>query len=253
MQPLKIPIGSGLNLAALSHRPVRGGLSPLVILLHGFTGYKEEEHIVTLADALAAAGIAAVHLDAPGSGESDGTWADDYRLTNYLEAIPDVITFLRSTLPVDPHRIGLWGHSMGGFVALAAAARHPEDVAALVCSQPSSGWRLHTPGRTDPWRTTGWSTFSNSHFPEIKLPYAFLEDRQQYDALREAPNLKAPVLFIAGTNDVLVPAERVRKMFQVAPEPKVYLDFPTAHDYKRDPENLARINEATVDFFVKNL
>ena len=134
-KPLTIPTHLGLNLAAVYHQPAIPGPHPLVILLHGFTGYKEEEHIVTLADDLAAVGIAALRFDAPGSGESQGTWADDYRLTNYIEAVPDVFSYGKTTLNIDPNRVAIWGHSLGGFVALACATRHPDYYVAVCGSQ----------------------------------------------------------------------------------------------------------------------
>ena len=251
-KPLTIPTHLGLNLAAVYHQPSTPGPYPLIILLHGFTGYKEEEQISTLADELVKVDIAALRFDAPGSGESEGTWAEDYRLTKYLEAVQDVLSYAKTNLPIDPNRVALWGHSLGGFVALAAAARHPDDYIAVCGSQPSSGWKILPADQEAKWRTTGWANFESHSLP-IKLPYTFFTDRQQYNVLDEARQVIVPVLFIAGTKDEDVPAATIRGIYAAAPEPKTYLEFPTTHDYKRDPENLQKINAATVDFFVRSL
>jgi pimeloyl-ACP methyl ester carboxylesterase len=248
-----IPTHISLNLAGIYQQPTGNSPRPLVILLHGFTGYKEETHLVDLAERLYQANIGSVRIDAPGSGDSEGTWAEDYRLSNYVTVLPDIHKYAVTRLNADPRTIGVWGHSLGGFVALASAARHPDLFAAMVGSQLSSGHKMIGQQEETTWRTTGWAHFRNSHFPDINLPYAFLQDRQQYDALIEAPKLKVPSLFIAGTKDVVVTAASVKAIYEAAPQPKTYLEFPAAHDYKRDPQSLAAINKATIDFFVLTL
>jgi dienelactone hydrolase len=252
-KPLTIPDHLGLKLAALFDEPATPGPHPLVIMLHGFTGWKEEPHLAALAADLAAVGIAALRFDAPGSGESEGTWAEHYRLTNYIADVTDVLAYAKANLPIDPHRIAIWGHSLGGFTALAAAVRAPQDFVAVCGCQPSNGWKLATPEVEHQWKISGWNTFSNSHFTGIKLPYAFFTDRQQYNALGVTPQLKIPALFIAGTTDELVKAKNVRAMYDVAPEPKTYLEFPASHDYKKYPDLLRQINAATVKFFQHHL
>ena len=240
---------NGLKLAAVYHEPATSGNYPLVLMLRGFTGYKEEEHIVSLANSLAAAGIAALRFDAPGSGESEGSWAEDYRVTKYLDDISDVYEYAVQNLPVDPLRIAIWGHSMGGLVALTAACRLPNTFIAACGSQPSSGKKVLTPAEDSTWRIDGWFTFKSGHHGDIALPYAYLIDRSQYNLLAEIPQIGMPLLLIAGTTDKLVPAESVRLIAEAAPEPKQYLEYNTGHDYEKYPKMLKQINDATVDFF----
>jgi pimeloyl-ACP methyl ester carboxylesterase len=250
---LKIPGPKGLNIAAVYHQPSAAGPHPLVILLHGFTGWKEEEHIATLADDLAEAGIAALRFDAPGSGESEGTWAQDYRFANYLAAVLDVRAYATAELGADPKRIAIWGHSMGGLTALITAARHPDLFVALCANELSSG--KHGYADIDEWKATNSRHFSNSHFPDIELPYEFYEDRLKGNQARvpSAEALKMPSLFIGGTNDKLVPADSVRDLFTHAPRPKQYAEFEMGHGYKQYPDTLAQVNGVTVDFFKRIL
>jgi alpha/beta superfamily hydrolase len=60
-------------------------------------------------------------------------------------------------------------------------------------------------------------------------------------------------LNIAGTKDTLASPERVGEIFEVANEPKQYLEFDTDHFYKRDADMLNQINRAIALFFNKNL
>lgn len=224
----------------------------MVLLLHGFTGWKEEEHLSTLAEALSAQGIGTLRLDAPGSGESDGSFADDYRLTNYLDSIPAVVSFMTDQFGVSPKTTGIWGHSMGGFVATASACHH-DKFAALCASQPSVGKSAITSDEESEWKSSGWASFPNENFKTLDLPFDFHLDRQQYDVFAMIEQLSIPALFISGTFDESVPASKVKSIFEAAPEHKTYLEFPTGHAYKWEEKNLEEINKVTVDFFVQHL
>jgi S-formylglutathione hydrolase len=50
-------------------------------------------------------------------------WSRHYRMESYLLELRDMVL---STLPADPARTGIFGHSMGGHGALTLALRHPE-------------------------------------------------------------------------------------------------------------------------------
>lgn len=253
MKPnVQIPTRLGLKLAGTLTTPDAAQPCPLVILLHGFTGWKEEKHIETLAEALCDAGIAALRFDAPGSGESEGTFEHDYTMTNYIAVVEDVLKFAQSLPGVDATRIGIWGHSMGGFVALASAVKY-SDIEAVCCCQPSSGPKTMQPDEAEGWQASGWQNFSNEHFESIRLPYSFYLDRESYHARNEAPKLAIPSLFIAGTADRSVSIEDIQEMARLAPQPSDYKEFDTTHGYYKYPEVLAAINAATVTFFKKYL
>lgn len=247
-----IPCRLGLNLAGVLSTPEAAEKFPLVILLHGFTGWKEETHIATLAEELVKVGIAALRFDAPGSGESEGTFGRDYTLSNYIACIEDVLAWTQASPGIDSNRIAIWGHSMGGFTALAAAVRYP-GFKALCCCQPSSGPKTMKPGEREVWEATGWQSFSNDHFQDIRLPYSFYLERETYHARNEAPKLRIPSLFIAGTEDRSVSLEDIREMASLAPQPSFYREFPTTHGYHKYPEALAAINAETVQFFKQYL
>ena len=61
---------------------------------------------------------AGFYLDA-----TEAPWAAHWRMESYL--IGELLPLLGTAFPIDPQRIGLTGHSMGGHGALTLALRHP--------------------------------------------------------------------------------------------------------------------------------
>jgi len=109
-----------------------GPPAPVVLLLHGFTGTRDElatDHVkdgvfAYTARALADAGFASLRIDFRGSGESlaDLTFAD----TTFEGQIADAIAavdYLKLTDAVDGDDIHIVGWSLGGLVAASVAGR----------------------------------------------------------------------------------------------------------------------------------
>ncbi|GIK43138.1 MAG: alpha/beta hydrolase [Chloroflexota bacterium] len=91
-----------------------------VILLHGYGANRLE--MLTRAEFLARHGYGVLLYDLRGHGESGGT----LRTNGWLD-VQDVVAalgFLQSREDIDPHRLGILGFSVGGQVALRAAAQN---------------------------------------------------------------------------------------------------------------------------------
>lgn len=101
-------------------RPCDGDNQPVVIICHGLTGSKDEIHISKLADELRIRGIASVRFDFNGHGSSDGLFRE-HTVANEVEDVRYIYEYVKSLPWVDASRIGLAGHSQGGFVAGVAA------------------------------------------------------------------------------------------------------------------------------------
>ena len=111
--------------------------SRAVLLCQGFSGVK---HVVLpeVAAGLAGRGIASMRFDYAGFGASEGQrgWMDPRaRVDDALYAF----AWLAQHDDIDPHRLGVYGHSYGGPVAICLAAREPRVRAVVSVSGPGSG------------------------------------------------------------------------------------------------------------------
>ena len=112
--------GSELN--AIVYLAQGAGPHPTVVLLHGFPG---NEKNLDLAQAWRRTGINVLFFHYRGAWGSQG----DFSIGNVLEDAASALVYVRThaaELRVDPERIGVVGHSMGGFVALMTTADDPE-------------------------------------------------------------------------------------------------------------------------------
>jgi 2-succinyl-6-hydroxy-2,4-cyclohexadiene-1-carboxylate synthase len=109
-----------------------GGGGRRVLLVHGFTGAKED--FGEAVDRLADAGWHAVAPDLRGHGNSGHPATED---AYDLELFADDLWALVDAMGWD--RFVLLGHSMGGMVAQLAALRHPGRLQALALMDTSSG------------------------------------------------------------------------------------------------------------------
>jgi uncharacterized protein len=111
---------AGEELLGVLHVPQGPGPHPVVVLLHGFPG---NERNFDLAQVLRRAGYAALVFHYRGSWGVGGTWSWGH----VLEDAAAVVDGLRDstfapTHRLDPGRVALVGHSLGGFAALMTAA-----------------------------------------------------------------------------------------------------------------------------------
>lgn len=113
---------------------------PAVLLLHGFTGSRDELEIPAVGEGVFARaarlwaedGVASLRIDYRFNGDSDGDFADSTLDAHVADAL-GALDWLATSGRVDADRLAVTGWSMGGAVGAAVAARTqvPLDAVAL--------------------------------------------------------------------------------------------------------------------------
>jgi pimeloyl-ACP methyl ester carboxylesterase len=133
---------AGIKLAATLTIPQGKGPFPAVVLITGSGPQDRDESLLghkpflILADYLTRRGIAVLRADDRGIGGSQGDFA--------AAATPDFVTdteagvaYLKTRSEIDPHQIGLIGHSEGGIVAPLVAVQNPDIAFIVLMAGPS--------------------------------------------------------------------------------------------------------------------
>ena len=142
MTVLHVP-SHGLLINGLLYSPAGAGPHPTLVICHGLPG---NEKNLDLAQAVRRAGWNAVTFNYRGSWGSPGS----FRFAQNPQDADAVLAYLRDSsnaakLGVDPKRIAIAGHSMGGWVVAHTAARDHALSGAILISMADMGL---TGGRT---------------------------------------------------------------------------------------------------------
>ncbi|GAC1329637.1 MAG: hypothetical protein NVSMB17_06160 [Candidatus Dormibacteria bacterium] len=124
--------------------PTRQAAAPLIIYLHGFTGLPDEPFynpvgLVSMADERG-------YLLASALGRGDYS----YRGPGDVD-IKEVLADVQKHYDVDPNRVYLMGHSMGGYGTNNVAIHNPDLFAAVAPAEGTDSIALHQNLRNVPW------------------------------------------------------------------------------------------------------
>ncbi len=221
----------------------------LAFVMHGLSGFKEQEHIKILSNAFLEKGFTAVRFDTTNTlGESGGK-LEHSTITNSYEDLEDVINWSKSQ-PWYQEPFALAGHSQGGISVALYAEKYPKQILALapISSVVSGKLSLeahekHHPGMLENWEKTGWRIDESRSKPGTirRLPWSHIEDRLKYDLLPEANKLTMPILMIVGENDDSTPPDHMKKLYDLIPGKKEFHIINGAPHTFRDKKHLDEI------------
>jgi uncharacterized protein len=139
---------------------------PVIIFNHGYippTQYRTTSRYVAYQGDLAAAGYITFKSDYRGNGSSEGSpEGGAYGSPGYVVDVLNAMTAMEHYPGADASRLGMWGHSMGGYITLRAMViSHDIKVGVIwsgvVGSYPDLVYHWHNRSANEPTQTPGTS------------------------------------------------------------------------------------------------
>ena len=200
-------LDDGIRLSAKLETPEKQAKKmPVAVIIHGFTGHKDEPHLLAVNRALLEAGCATLRADMYGHGESGGAF-HDHNLYKWLNNAMTLIDYAKA-LPFAGD-IYLCGHSQGGLTAILAAAMERNAVKGLMALSPAN----MIPELARKGNLLGYP-FDPEHIPEEipawkgkSLGGNYIRVAQTIRVEEAIDRYKGPVLLVHGDNDGAVPVQ----------------------------------------------
>ena len=187
----------GHGLAGVLHAPIDASAKrcPGVLILHGFVGSKDAPHriFVTLAEALARAGVVSLRFDLRGRGDSAGESVDITPDSDLADARAG-LELLAGRPEVDPQRLAVVGLSWGGLLACYLSADPRVGKTALWSAVPTDrlNWRPKLFDLNGRQVADEWGNLIGSQF---------YDGLKSFRPLSELKKTTGPVLLGYGTAD----------------------------------------------------
>lgn len=226
-----LPIYGNAHLPDAGRRP-RG----VIVLVHGFMGYKDYGLFPFVAQRFAEAGVIAHRFNLTTSGITEnfatferpdlfelGTWNNNII---DIDAVIDAVD--RGALPGGGLPLLLMGHSRGGVGVLLTAGRRfmsgrtPLPAGVISASAPSRPWRFAESQKRQILERGYLEVKSGRTGQDLRVSRRFLEeqlaDPEGHDIARHVAALRCPLLVVHGSADATVPAREAEEIAAMAGE-----------------------------------
>lgn len=236
---------------------------PVVIFNHGFIPpqeYRTTERYIAYTDAFSRAGYVLLRPDYRGHGNSEGEASGGYGSNGYTIDVLNAVSSIKKYPGVNPERIGMWGHSMGGYITLRNMVVSKDIKAGVIWAGVVASY----PDLVNNWRRGNFS-------PPPQLQSSARRWRQelinQYGTPKKNPtfwnslsansylfDISGPIQLHHGTLDASVPVEFSEKLAkqlkQAGKEVELYIYQGDDHNLSA---NLFTALQRSVEFFDKYL
>ncbi len=191
--------------------------APVLLYLHG--NGSNNGDTVSRARRFSQLGFSVLLIDYRGYGYSDRSFPDEAKVYEDAEA---AWKYLINERGIKPQNLFIYGHSLGGAVAIEMAVRHPEMAGLIVEGTFTSIEAMAN--------VIGYSRW---------FPLKFIIT-QKFDSIEKIPDIQTPILLIHGTEDEVVPTFMSKELYNAASSSKqLYLVSGAGHN------NVAKIGGET--------
>jgi dipeptidyl aminopeptidase/acylaminoacyl peptidase len=251
----------GLKIYALmtvpmGEKPATGW--PVIVFNHGYIPpdvYVTTERYVAYVDLIARSGYIVFRSDYRGHASSEGEARGAYSTPDYTVDVLNAVSSVKRYPDADPNRIGMWGHSMGGYITLRSMVIWNEIKAGViwagvVASYPDllTRWRRGTGAATAP--TPNPRSWRNSLVQQYGSPEENPEFWNSISANSYLGDVSGPIQLHHGTADADVPLEFSETLFYQLLNAQKYVEL---YKYEGDNHNISNnfstAMQRTIEFF----
>lgn len=231
---------------------------PVIVFNHGYIPpeeYRTTERYVAYVDYFARNGYIVFRPDYRGHGFSEGEALGGYGYPDYVVDVLNAVSTIKRYPAADPERIGMWGHSMGGYITLRCMVISKEIKAGVIWAGVVASY---------PDLVTKWQGKSIANIPEVARRWR-VELAEQYGSPEENPtfwasisansfldDLSGPIQLHHGTADEDVPVEFSATLYDeltAADQTAEYYEY--EGDNHNISENFKLAAKHSLDFFDK--
>lgn len=199
---------AGNKVFGVLHRPIGETAPPIVIFCHGLAGNHigRDRVYVQVSEGLSRIGIASLRFDFRGSGDSEGDFGE-MSLEGEVSDAVRAVRFAMQLPRIDSSRIGIFGRSFGGAIAILAASQLQAAVRSVALWAPvfsghqwEEKWEVVQTARIDEKERHELMRI-NGQMPSL----SFYKELFAMDLKKEIEILqKVPFLLIHGEKDPVV-------------------------------------------------
>jgi uncharacterized protein len=261
-----LPFGVDIRL------PEGGGTYPVVIVCHGFKGFKNFAFFPYTSRKLCDEGLAVVTVNFSGNGigtdPTTFTELDKFAqntISQELDDLEAVLDGISSGALLggqgDASRLGIMGHSRGGCTAIVKASLDPRLRCLVTWASPAALGR-YSDELLRQWKEDGRYNFVNARTKQdMFVNYSYLEDiqanRERYSLDLAVSQLTIPYLTVHGTDDESVPVDAARRLHSAAKTGRAELalveggthTFGTKHPFESSTPALDQAIDRTTAWF----